>query len=86
VTLDRGGFMATFAGRAASNQGLPAPAVVAVPSSVPARIPATPEVQAPPAIAEKERPVTVVLREPIGQEVGDRTIAHNIGGGFGASY
>lgn len=63
--------------------GLPRPAQVSVPSSAPEKMPAPESVTAPPAAPEQDKPVRVVMREPIGQDVGDRQIAHTVSGGIG---
>lgn len=63
--------------------GIPRPAQVGIPAAVPARIPSAPEVGIPTPLntqSSAERPVVVVLREPIGQDVGDRNIANLVTG------
>jgi hypothetical protein len=47
---------------------MPAAESVAIPSGSP---------------ADKDKPVRAVMREPIGQDVGDRKIAHIVSGGIG---
>lgn len=64
--------------------GAPVVAQSGVPSSVPTKLPAMPEVNIPAPSTEKERPLAVSIRQPIGQDVGDRGIAHIVSGGMGA--
>jgi|GEM_PF-6868450 len=64
--------------------GAPVLAQAGVPSSVPTKLPAMPEVNIPAPSTEKDRPLAVSIRQPIGQDVGDRGIAHIVSGGMGA--
>ena len=64
--------------------GAPVLAQSGVPSSVPTKLPPMPEVNMPAPSAEKDRPLAVSIRQPIGQDVGDRGIAHIVSGGMGA--
>lgn len=52
-------------------------------SSVPAKLPSMPEINMPAPSTEKDRPLSVNIRQPIGQDVGDRGIAHIVSGGMG---
>ena len=57
---------------------------VSIPSSVPERIPPAPDAAIPAQLnTTKPAPVNVSMREPIGQDVGDRSIAHVVSGGLG---
>lgn len=69
----------------ATTQVASAPSYVAqaIPSSVPTKLPSTPEVNIPAPSTEKERPLAVSIRQPIGQDMGDRSIAHIVSGGMG---
>ena len=62
----------------------PVLAQLGVLSSVPTKLPAMPEINIPAPSTEKERPLMVSIRQPIGQDVGDRGIAHIVSGGMGA--
>lgn len=64
----------------------PRVATASVPSVVPDKLPQPQEVVAPPPAApEKDKVVRAVMREPIGQDVGDRNIAHIVSGGIGGT-
>ena len=57
---------------------------VSIPSSVPERIAPAPEVSIPTQLnTGKPAPINVSVREPIGQDVSDRSIAHVVSGGLG---
>ena len=57
---------------------------VSIPSSVPERIAPMPDAAIPAQLNNaKQVPVNVSMREPIGQDVGDRAIAHVVSGGLG---
>lgn len=57
---------------------------VSIPSSVPERIAPVPDAAIPAQLNNtKPAPVNVSMREPIGQDVGDRSIAHVVSGGLG---
>ena len=57
---------------------------VSIPSSVPERIAPAPDAAIPAQLNNaKAAPVNVSMREPIGQDVGDRSIAHVVSGGLG---
>ncbi len=72
--------------RAAVTVSTPTMKPVAVPMGVPDRIPPAQEIAIPTQVnTPKDRPAAVVLREPIGQDVGDRNIAHIVSGGLGGS-
>ncbi len=59
----------------------------AIPSSVPANIQNVPDIKMPsPVIANDGKPISVTVKTPIGQDVGDRGIAHHVGGGIGQPY
>jgi Transglycosylase SLT domain len=65
---------------------LPMPQMAAVPVSVPQKVTATPEVAIPSTSgADKDRPIVITTKSPIGQNVEDRTIAHTASGGIGAT-
>lgn len=64
--------------------GLPAYVPAPVPT-LPAKLPAMPEISIPAPSTEKDRPTVVSIRQPIGQDVSDRSIAHVVTGGLGAS-
>lgn len=70
-----------------ANGGAAMPSV-AVPSAVPARLPEAPDMPAVTPVAAgaggKQQALTVNLPETIGQDVGDRNIAHIVTGGIGA--
>lgn len=63
---------------------LPMPAQVQIPP--PVAIPPMPDTGMP-ALADlgKAKPTSVIVREPIGQDVGDRAIAHIVTGGLGGA-
>lgn len=84
VASDRGGFLASYSGATVAT-GLAKPAAISVPSPVPDKLPPAESV-AMPQIPRDDRETTVraVVREPIGQDVGDRSIAHIVSGGIGA--
>lgn len=84
VARDRGGFLASYSGATVS-AGLAKPATVSVPSPVPDKLPPAEAVTVP-QIPRDDRDTTVraVVQEPIGQDVGDRSIAHIVSGGIGA--
>lgn len=85
VAKDRGGYLAAFSGSATAAGALRSGGSVVVPSTVPDKLPAAEAVVTPPpAGPEKDKPVRAVMREPIGQDVGDRNIAHIVSGGIGA--
>lgn len=57
---------------------------MSIPSSTPERIAPAPEAAIPARLnTDKQPPVKVSMREPIGQDVGDRSIAHVVSGGLG---
>lgn len=87
VAKDRGGFQAVFSSRSSTaTAGVRPVTPVSVPVSVPAKLPEAPQVSIDlPGKPEKSRPVTAVMREPIGQDVGDRNIAHIVTGGLGGA-
>lgn len=65
--------------------GMPTPPQVSVPAAAPDKVPAPPEVSMPTMTADKGGGRSVaVLKEPIGQDVGDRKIAHIVSGGISA--
>lgn len=83
IARDRGGFLSSYSGSAAAVGAQRVPQV-AMPSGAPDRIPDAPAVMAPSGgSADKDKPVRAVLREPVGQDVGDRKIAHIVSGGIG---
>lgn len=55
----------------------------AIPSSVPVKMPAMPEVNMPAPSTDRAAPTVVSIRQPIGQDMGDRGIAHIVSGGMG---
>ncbi|MBA3593150.1 MAG: hypothetical protein H0W47_05050 [Polaromonas sp.] len=86
VAGDKNGFLSAYSGKTATAGGVMAVAPVSVPPSVPARLPASPEVTIPPPSgSDKEKSVTTASREPIGQNMADRQIAHIVSGGIGAT-
>jgi hypothetical protein len=83
VVKDRGGFMSAYSG-GAPTAGVARTSAVSVPSGVPDKLPASVSVETPPSSStDKDKPVRAVMREPIGQDVGDRNIAHIVSGGIG---
>jgi len=83
VVKDRGGYMAAYTD-GTQTVGMTRPTAVSVPGSVPTKIPDAPTVQVQaPTGADKDKPVRAVVREPVGQDVGDRKIAHIVSGGIG---
>ena len=55
-----------------------------IPSSVPKRIAPAPDAANPAQLNNaKQAPIKVSMREPIGQDAGDRSIAHVVSGGLG---
>ena len=81
---DRGGFLAAYNVETA-RAGVQRVPQVSVPSAVPAKLPQEASVDVPaPTAAEKDKPARVVMRGPIGQDVGDRNIAHIVSGGMGS--
>lgn len=83
VSTDRHGFAAVYSGQTLT-AGVKPVAPVIVPSAAPERLPAAPEVSIPTQLnSAKPVPVIVASREPIGQDVGDRNIAHVVSGGLG---
>ena len=57
---------------------------MSIPLSVPERIAPAPDAAIPAQLnSAKQAPVNVSMREPIGQDVGDRSIAHVVSGGLG---
>ncbi|NMM13590.1 MAG: hypothetical protein HHJ17_08650 [Rhodoferax sp.] len=72
LATDKNGFLAAYS----------APSI---PSSVPTKLPAMPEIQVLAPSTEKDRPVSVTIRQPIGQNLSDRGIAHVVTGGIGAT-
>jgi hypothetical protein len=87
------GIMAPTQPRATALANTSIPATLAAPkvsSYAPAaadasqtRIPAVPEIKAPPATGGKDGPTSITLEAPISQGVGDRGIAHASAGGLG---
>ena len=89
--------LASNGGVARSSSGVRMPGTVSVvslqsvvpaniPSSVPQKLPSSPEVtMPPPSPSEKQRPIVVSSNTPVGQNVGDRTIAHTASGGIGSA-
>ena len=65
--------------------GVQMPTAAMVPMGYPSKLPAIPDVTMPTPSAEKDRPVSVIVRQPIGQNVSDRAIAHVATGGIGAT-
>jgi hypothetical protein len=83
MATDRNGFLSAYGGKI-STTGVQAVATPAIPASVPQKIPSTPEVTMPaPAAPEKDKPLVITTKELVGQNVGDRTIAHIASGGIG---
>jgi predicted chitinase len=77
------GMPSVYAGAPAA-VSIPRVPAVSVPSPVPEKLPPSqtvPELSVPEG--SKDKPLQVVLREPIGQDVGDRKIAHIVSGGIG---
>lgn len=63
--------------------GNPAYTPPTMPTLAATKIPAIPDVQIPAPSTAKDKPLEVSVKQPIGQEVGDRGIANVAGGGIG---
>jgi hypothetical protein len=89
VAGDRNGFLKSFrVGEVApAAPVIPRPAQPSIPPSVPATIPPVPDVPAPPQKLNSDsgsgRSVSVVIPKEIGQNIGDRSLAHIATGGLG---
>lgn len=84
VAMDKDGFLATYTRMPTVNAGAARIPHVAIPSAVPERIQPAPEAAIPTQLnSNKPVPVNVSMRESIGQDVGDRGIAHVVSGGLG---
>ena len=84
VAKDKNGFLSAYTGGATVAAGYVRIPPVAIPSSVPERIQPAPDAAIPAQLnTTKPAPVNVSMREPIGQDVGDRSIAHVVSGGLG---
>jgi hypothetical protein len=76
--------MAAYSAGATVSAGAARIPPVAIPSSVPERIAPMPDAAIPAQLNNaKQAQVRVSMREPIGQDVGDRSIAHVVSGGLG---
>lgn len=86
VAGDKNGFLSAYSGKTATAGAGPAVAPVSVPSSVPVRLPASPEASIPPPSGgDKSKAAAGPAREPVGQNMADRQIAHIVSGGIGAT-
>lgn len=72
LATDRHGFISAYS-------------VPPVPSSVPTKLPPAPEIKIPSPSSEKDKPLSVSIRQPIGQNVSDRGIANVATGAIGAT-
>nr|WP_319566305.1 hypothetical protein [uncultured Rhodoferax sp.] len=79
------GFMRQVTALPTSTTGVQMPSAPVVPMGYPSKLPAMPEVSIPTPSTEKDRPVSVIVRQPIGQNVSDRGIANVATGGIGAT-
>lgn len=78
--------MAAYSGGVTVSAGQARIPPMAIPSSVPERIAPVSETAIPARLnTNKPAPVNVSMRETIGQDVGDRAIAHVVSGGLGAT-
>lgn len=86
VAGDKNGFLSAYSGKTATVGTAQAVQPVSVPPSVPARLPVSPEVAIPPPSGlDNGKAVATAAREPIGQNMADRQIAHIVSGGIGAT-
>lgn len=86
VASDKNGFLSAYSSKTATVGAAPAMVPVSVPPSVPVRLPASPEVAIPPPSgSDNGKAVATAAREPIGQNMADRQIAHIVSGGIGAT-
>ncbi|WP_051675691.1 hypothetical protein [Polaromonas glacialis] len=84
VAQDKDGFLAAYTGTGTVNASAARIPPVSIPSAVPERIAPAPDAAIPAQLNNaKQAPVNVSMREPIGQDVGDRSIAHVVSGGLG---
>lgn len=84
VAKDRNGFLGAFSGAPTLSAGAARIPPVVIPSSTPERIAPAPDAAVPAQLnTTKQAPVNVSMREAIGQDVGDRSIAHVVSGGLG---
>ena len=84
VAQDKDGFLAAYTGAGTFNASAAHIPPMSIPLSVPERIAPAPDAAIPAQLNNaKQAPVNVSMREPIGQDVGDRSIAHVVSGGLG---
>jgi hypothetical protein len=84
-TIPRSGVLPKGANLPTATVNAPVPIAPASPMSVPAKLPAMPEISMPSPSTEKDRPLSVTIKHPVGQNVGDRGIANVVTGALGST-
>lgn len=84
VAKDKSGFLGAYTSGATVTAGAARIPPVVIPSATPDRIAPAPSAAVPEKLnTTKQAPIKVSMRETIGQDVGDRGIAHVVSGGLG---